>query len=127
MFKVSTEEFENLVKQAVESLPKTHRERLHNIGFFVRKNPSKKQAEKARLQPGMSLLGLYEGVPLAARNGLTTMMPDTVTIFQEPLEQQSSSLKELNQNIKHTVWHEVAHYFGLDHKRIREIEKTFES
>jgi predicted Zn-dependent protease with MMP-like domain len=122
MYKISEQQFEQLVQEAVESLPETHRSKIKNMGFFVRQLPSIEQARKAGLKPGMTLFGLYEGIPLSQRNGASIVMPDMITIFQEPIENRSNDLKELRQHVKHTVWHEVAHYFGLNHKQIYDIE-----
>jgi predicted Zn-dependent protease with MMP-like domain len=126
MYTITQKEFEGLVQESVEALPKTHKDKITNIGFFVRDVPSQIQAQKAKLQPGNTLFGLYEGVPLSQRNGVTMLMPDTITIFQKPIESHSNSLSELRMHIKHTVWHEVAHYFGLDHAQIHNIERLFE-
>ena len=125
MFKVSQKEFESIVKEAVENLPQTHRDKMQNIAFFVRSKPSKKQIDRSNLKPGSTLFGLYEGIPLSSRNGATSIIPDTITIFQEPIEQSSRDQHDLKRHIKHTVWHEVAHYFGLDHTRINSIEDSY--
>ncbi len=125
MFKVSTEDFEELVHQAVDSLPKVHRDKIQNVAFFVRDLPSPEQRIKGKLRPDQTLLGLYEGVALPRRNGTLKLTPDIITIFQIPMEYHANSLEELKTQIKHTVWHEVAHYFGLDHKMIYEIEDNF--
>jgi predicted Zn-dependent protease with MMP-like domain len=125
MFSVTQKQFEQLVQEAVDSLPKIHRDNIKNIAFFVRKKPSKKQSVRSNLKIGDTLFGLYEGVPLSQRNGVTMLMPDTITLFQEPIESRSRDLKELRIHIKHTIWHEVAHYFGLDHSQIHGIERTF--
>jgi predicted Zn-dependent protease with MMP-like domain len=125
MYRVSEEEFQKLVHDAVDELPKVHRDKLQNIAVFVRDMPSPEQREKGRLRPDQTLLGLYEGVPLSQRGGNTKLLPDIITIFQIPIEYRVSSLDELKRQIKHTVWHEVAHYFGLDHRQIYDIEDTF--
>ena len=122
MYKISTEEFELLVHDAVDGLPKVHKDKILNVGFFVRDIPSDEQIKRSGLLEGQILLGLYEGVPLSQRGGNIKLLPDTITLFQIPIEMSSNSLDELKKQIQNTVWHEVAHYFGLNHKMINAIE-----
>ncbi|MGB4758676.1 MAG: metallopeptidase family protein [Candidatus Saccharimonadales bacterium] len=122
MIEVATEQFQEFVDKAVDSLPETHREAIKNVGFFVMDEPSEEQLERGDVHAGYTLLGLYEGVPLAARQGRTGFMPDKITIFQKPHEHMANSIEELKESIRHTVWHEVAHYFGLDHDAIAKLE-----
>ena len=84
--------------------------------------PTSEQARAAKLKPGNMLLGLYEGVPLSKRGGNLKLLPDTITLFQIPIEMTSNSKEQLIGQIKNTVWHEVAHYFGLDHEKIYSIQ-----
>jgi len=122
MFKISTQEFEQLVHNAVDGLPKVHKDKIINVGFFVMDMPTSEQARAAKLKPGNMLLGLYEGVPLSKRGGNLKLLPDTITLFQIPIEMTSNSKEQLISQIKNTVWHEVAHYFGLDHEKIYSIQ-----
>ena len=122
MFKISTQEFEQLVHNAVDNLPKVHKDKIMNVGFFVMDMPTSEQARAAKLKPGNMLLGLYEGVPLSKRGGNLKLLPDTITLFQIPIEMTSNSKEQLISQIKNTVWHEVAHYFGLDHEKIYSIQ-----
>jgi predicted Zn-dependent protease with MMP-like domain len=126
MLEINDKEFKILVDQAIGGLPEVHRDNIKNVAFFVRNNPSQKQLSGAGVRQNGLLLGLYEGVPLPKRHGLTNGLPDKITIFKEPLLAISQSMPVLVANIRHTVWHEVAHYFGLDHKRIHEIEQTWQ-
>lgn len=122
MIEISTENFEKLVDKAVSSLPETHRDAIKNVGFFVMDQPSEQQLQNGDVHAGYTLLGLYEGVPLAMRQGRESTFPDRITIFQLPHEHQSNTLEELAEAVRHTVWHEVAHYFGLDHDAIAKLE-----
>ena len=122
MFNISTQEFEQLVHNAVDGLPKVHKDKIINVGFFVMDMPTSEQARAAKLKPGNMLLGLYEGVPLSKRGGNLKLLPDTITLFQIPIEMTSNSKEQLIGQIKNTVWHEVAHYFGLDHEKIYSIQ-----
>ena len=125
MVEVTEQEFQALVDKAIESLPAVHKDNIKNVAFFVKQNPSERQLTGAGVRQNGLLLGLYEGVPLPRRQGLTKTLPDTITLFKEPLQLISPSKRDLAINIRHTVWNEVAHYFGLDHDRIDEIESNF--
>jgi predicted Zn-dependent protease with MMP-like domain len=116
MYKVSEEIFVELVHEAVTAIPAKYADYLENVSFMAAEAPTPQQG---------ALLGLYEGIPLPARpgGGYTGVLPDVITIFQRPHEYMSHSLDELRREVRHTVWHEVAHYFGLDHDRIRALEE----
>ena len=122
MYKISSNEFEKLVHDSVDGLPKLHKDNLKNVGFFVLDFPTNEQIARSNLNPGQMLLGLYEGVPLSQRNGAMKLLPDTITLFKIPIEKSVNSMDQLKSRIKNTVWHEVAHYYGLDHDKIHEIE-----
>jgi predicted Zn-dependent protease with MMP-like domain len=72
----------------------------------------------------MTLLGLYEGVPLPQRTGgYSGVAPDMITIFKRPHEMMAPDVEQMRRDVHQTVWHEVAHYFGLNHGQIHELEK----
>ncbi|HET9721832.1 MAG TPA: metallopeptidase family protein [Candidatus Saccharimonadales bacterium] len=120
---VNPAEFEQYLNEAISGVPEPYRSRLQNVAFIIEEYPSEQQRHQLNLYPNETLFGLYEGLPLPARGGATKLLPDKITIFRQPLLAASSSTQQLRQNIGHTVWHEVAHYFGLDHKRIHELDK----
>jgi predicted Zn-dependent protease with MMP-like domain len=120
MVQVDDEHFRKLVVEAIDGIPEKYQEHLKNVVFIVEDEPN--QQQRANLQPGTTLLGLYEGVPLPQRQGTTKLLPDKITLFKKTLEFASQDLADLNERIKNTIWHEVAHYFGLDHGRINELE-----
>lgn len=122
MISVTQEEFENLVNKAVAQLPKIYLDNLKDVAILVEDEPSIEQREKLKLRSDQSLFGLYEGVPLPKRQGSTKLLPDKITLFKRPLEYFSNSAEELFDRIARTIWHEVAHYYGLDHERISELE-----
>lgn len=110
---MSPREFDALVERAIRAIPARFRRRLHNVAFVVEREP-----------PRPGLLGLYEGRPLTERSvsdGFT--LPDRITIFQGPHERLARDRAELEQLLRDTVWHEVAHYFGLDERRVRQAER----
>jgi predicted Zn-dependent protease with MMP-like domain len=106
-------EFEVLVEDALRRIPMRFRRRMKNVAIVVEKEP-----------PRPGLLGLYQGHPLTDRSvfdGFT--MPDKITIFQGPHERLSRTQAELEQMVFDTVWHEIAHHFGMDEPRVRRAER----
>ncbi|HUD05944.1 MAG TPA: metallopeptidase family protein [Candidatus Saccharimonadales bacterium] len=126
MYTSSQEDFESLVNEAIASLPKRYVDHLDNIAIIVEDEPSEEQRQALKLKGYQTLFGLYEGVPLNQRMGRLKLLPDKITIFKLPLEQASNSLQELRSRVSRTVWHEVAHYYGLNHTLIYDLESKEE-
>lgn len=124
MLKLSDKQFEELVDDAVGHIPKLYRDHLENIAFLVEDDPTPEQRRRLNLYPNETLYGLYEGVPLPQRNGALKLLPDKITIFKNPILRSVQTMPQLKEQIYHTVWHEVAHYYGLDHKRIHQLDGT---
>ena len=122
MIEVSDEQFQVLVDQALTELPGEHAKNIKNIAILYEIEPTAEQRLTANLKPYETLLGLYEGTPLSLRQGLTRLLPDKITLFKGPLVRRATSISTLKENIKHTLWHEIAHYYGLNHDQIRERE-----
>lgn len=122
MIEVSNTEFEKLLEEAIKAVPEPYKSRLENIAFLIEDEPSPTQRLKLNLYPNETLFGLYEGVPLPQRGGMTKVLPDKITVFKRPIETVSQNITELKEMLNHTIWHEVAHYFGLNHERIHQIE-----
>lgn len=122
MIEVSDEEFQRLIDEALGELPGEHVKNIENVAILYEDEPTPEQREKLQLREHQSLLGLYEGTPLPQRQGMTRIYPDKITLFKKPLSWQAGSLPALKEQIKHTLWHEIAHYYGLDHDRINELE-----
>ena len=123
MIQVSDQEFESLIGQALDELPEKYVKRLlEHVVVTWDYQPSPEQRQHLKLRHDQSLFGLYQGVPLTQRYvGGTPVLPDKITIFKQPLEHYCDDLPTLKEQVKKTVWHEMAHYFGLDHKRIHEL------
>jgi predicted Zn-dependent protease with MMP-like domain len=121
---VSNKQFKKIVSEAIGAIPSLYQEHLKNVAFLVVDEPTPIQRQQLSLRCNDLLFGLYEGVPLPRRGGASKLLPDKITIFKKSIEAVSRDLAEVRENIKHTVWHEVAHYYGLDHKRIHELENT---
>jgi predicted Zn-dependent protease with MMP-like domain len=122
MIEVSDEEFQRLIDQALTELPGEHVKNIQNVAILYEEAPTPEQRQKLALRNDQTLLGLYEGLPLSQRQGTTRIFPDKITLFKGPLQWHAGNLNELKEEIKHTLWHEIAHYYGLDHDKIRELE-----
>jgi len=122
MIEVSDEEFQQLINQALQELPGEHAKNIKNVAILYELEPTLQQRQTAKLKPYETLLGLYEGVPLSQRQGMTRLLPDKITLFKGPLTRRANEPTELKESIKHTLWHEIAHYYGLNHDRISELE-----
>ncbi len=118
------EEFEKLVAEAVEALPAEFLEKLENIDIVVESLPAQRQLRQAGLGKEMTLLGLYEGVPLTRRQTSYGMVPpDKITIFQKTIEAKCGDNRdEIKSEVQRVVRHEIAHHFGIGDARLREIE-----
>jgi predicted Zn-dependent protease with MMP-like domain len=122
MIEVTHDEFQRLINQALEELPGEHVKNIKNVAILYEDLPTEEQRLRSELRPDQTLLGLYEGLPLTKRQGMTRVLPDKITLFRIPLQWQASTVEQLKENIKHTLWHEIAHYYGLDHDKISELE-----
>lgn len=118
----SDSRFEEFMLEAIDKISPAYKERLQNVAFIVEDEPTPKQRQMLALGQNQTLFGLYEGVPLTARQGAPKLLPDKITLFKQPLLNSSANKTELKDNIRHTIWHEVAHYFGLNHDRITELD-----
>jgi predicted Zn-dependent protease with MMP-like domain len=119
---VSDDKFNALIAQAMKELPAKHISKVKNVAILWDDEPSERQRQIAKIQPNQTLLGLYEGVPLTQRMGRTDFPPDIITIFRGPISRSVSTPEALKEQVKHTLWHEIAHYFGLNHQQIHELE-----
>ena len=115
-------EFDNLVAEALDLLPVYFREKMENVEVLVRLWPSKDELRSAGVPSNHTLLGLYRGIPLTERNhAYGLVLPDTITLFQGPIEVAAASRGEIVQVVRHTVIHEIAHHFGISDDRLREL------
>lgn len=115
------EEFEDLVSDALATLPREFRDRLRNVDVIVQDEPTLEQMQAVHVPRGHTLFGLYQGVPLTVRNGMTPMFPDRVTIFRGPMLRRYSDPEQIRAEVRHTVIHEIAHFFGISDDRLREL------
>ena len=108
-------DFEQVVQEALDSLPRELRDRISNVEIAVEDEPPL----------GQPLLGLYQGVPLTRRgSGYNGALPDKITIYRGPLERLYGwDAEVLRGQIRHVVLHEVAHHFGISDERLIEIDR----
>jgi predicted Zn-dependent protease with MMP-like domain len=112
--------FEEWVQEALDALPPDLRGAISNVEIAIEEEPP----------PGMNLLGLYQGIPLTLRGsgyGLppySGALPDRITVYRGPLlRHYGHDLALLADQVRHVVWHEIAHHFGISDERLIEIDR----
>ena len=116
-------EFEKIVKEGIEAIPKKFLRKLDNVVIVIEDKPTPAKKKKLNIHSDWALFGLYEGVPQASRGtNYTAALPDKITIFQKPIEKEARDEKDIKEMVKNTVWHEIAHHFGMDEARVRRVE-----
>ena len=119
--RLSAKAFEQLVADALDSLPHEVLELLDNVDVLTQYWPSADQLEETDTASGYGLLGLYEGTPLIDRAGYNWALPDRVTLFQRPLESICDTHDDLALQVQITVVHELAHHFGWSDEEIHRM------
>ena len=121
---MADEAFAKLISQAMDELPRRFIEHLDNVAITYEDDPTSEQLTKQGVRENELLLGLYEGIPLTKRvAGYNLVLPDKITIFKNPILLLSRDEADLYERVKRTLWHEIAHHYGLDHDRIHELEE----
>lgn len=114
------EEFVRLVNEGIAAIDPKFLKLLDNVSIVVADWPDAEQLKKTRLSSANGFLGLYEGIPQTERRHYSGVLPDKITIFQKPIELLASdNPAKIRELVKETVWHELAHHFGLDEARVR--------
>jgi predicted Zn-dependent protease with MMP-like domain len=123
MMTLTDEEFDRLISKAMDELPQKYIKGLDNVAIVQADEPTPEQTIKMKLDNQHLLLGLYEGIPLTQRgNGYSFVLPDKITLFKHAIQAVSYDENGLFEQIKRTLWHEIAHYYGLGHGRIDELQ-----
>ncbi|MEI7918032.1 MAG: metallopeptidase family protein [Candidatus Saccharibacteria bacterium] len=118
-------EFDILITKAMNELPQKYIKGLDNVAIVMADNPTPEQRQKMNIDSDHLLLGLYEGIPLTQRGaGYSFVLPDKITLFKNSLIASVNNETDLFEQIKHTLWHEIAHYYGLDHDRIDQLRRN---
>lgn len=124
MRKLARAEFEKMVREGVAAIPEKFLRLLDNVAIVVENEPTPKQREDMRLHEDETLFGLYEGVPQGERGaGYGGVLPDKITIFKRPIEEEARNEEEIREMVRDTVWHELAHHFGMDEHRVAQAEE----
>ena len=124
MYELSDEDFDKLITRAMDELPQEYIRGLENVAIVMADTPTEEQKIKMELRENTILLGLYEGIPLTQRsNSYTFVLPDKITLFKHSILRVVHNDAELFEQIKRTLWHEIAHYYGLNHNRIHQLER----
>ena len=121
---LTDEQFDQLITRAMDELPQEYITGLQNVVIVQADEPTPEQLEKMKIDQNHLLLGLYEGIPLTQRgSGFSGMLPDKITLFKHPILKVVGNDDELLEQIKRTLWHEIAHYYGLNHSHIDALEQ----
>lgn len=123
MYELTDEQFDQLITRAMDELPQEYIKGLDNVAIVMADTPTDEQKVKMKLRENAILLGLYEGIPLTQRgNGYTFVLPDKITLFKHSILRVVRSDEELFEQIKRTLWHEIAHYYGLNHAHMDALQ-----
>ena len=117
-------EFEDLVESALKKLPRPFRQKLKNIAVVVEDWADDETLEDVGIEPPDTLYGLYRGIDLTRRDSsYGNVLPDTIHIYQGPIEEDCADPEEMAELVRDVVMHEVGHYFGLDDETMEDIEQ----
>lgn len=120
---MNREQFEALVAQVLDSLPEEFASRMENVVVVVEGWPTVDHLKAGNVKPGMTLFGLYQGVPLTKRGHYHAVLPDKISIFAGPILASSGwDPKAIKTQIRSTVLHEIGHFFGMSEEEIRKAQ-----
>ena len=123
---MTRQQFEQLVAEAVTLIPARFRREMKNLALIVEDEPDADLLAEMEIEPPDSLYGLYSGTPLPERGwDFGNRLPDCITIFQRPIEEDCDDEDEMRKVIGETLIHEVGHYFGMSEEEIEDIEERY--
>lgn len=118
-------QFEALVERALRHLPKKFKSKIDNIAVVVEDWADDETLSDLGIEPPDTLYGLYRGIDLTRRDSsYGNVLPDTITIYQGPIEEDCADEAEMTELVRDTVIHELGHYFGLDDETMERIEDS---
>lgn len=120
---ITDEEFDALVTRAMDELPQEYISQLDNVAIVYDDEPTEDQIRQMKVDDNHLLLGLYEGIPRTERGlGYNLVLPDKITLFKKPIIAVSNTKEALFEQIKRTLWHEIAHHYGLNHSHMDALQ-----
>jgi predicted Zn-dependent protease with MMP-like domain len=123
---MTREHFQRLVVEAVALIPRRFRREMKNLALVVEDEPAPDLLAEMEVEDGDTLYGLYQGTPLPERTwAYGNSLPDKITLFQGPIEEDCDDEDEVRAVIGETLIHEVGHYFGMSEEEIEEIEERY--
>ncbi len=123
MQKLNWTEFEKIVVEGIEAIPEKFLRKLDNVAIVIEAEPTPAQKKKLNIRSDWTLFGLYEGIPQTHRGiNYSAVLPDRITIFQKPIEEAARDVEDIKEIVKNTVWHEIAHHFGMGEDQVRQAE-----
>ena len=121
---ISDEQFDQIITRAMDELPQQYIRGLDNVAIVYADDPTPEQKEKMHLDNNHLLLGLYEGIPMTKRGaGYTFVLPDKITLFKNQILAVSHDYSSLFEQTKRTLWHEIAHFYGLSHVDMDRLQR----
>jgi predicted Zn-dependent protease with MMP-like domain len=120
---MTRESFEDLLDEILDGIPDEFADRLENVEFIVEDRPDRGTREEMNLTGSETLLGLYQGVPFSYRSPTwyAGVLPDRIVVYQKNIEASAGRPERVRAVLKRTLLHEIAHYFGISDRRLREI------
>lgn len=120
---ISDKEFDEIISSVMAELPQAYIKNLNNVVITYAEEPTTEQIRSLKLRPYTTLFGLFEGSPKTSTySNPSGALPAKITLFKRPLLSVSDDYADLKQHIKRTLWHEIAHYYGLDHADIDRLQ-----
>jgi predicted Zn-dependent protease with MMP-like domain len=113
--------FERLVDRALARIPEPFRQVLAEVAIVIEDEPTDEQLDDNGVGPGQTLYGLYEGVPRTEWGADWAIVPNRISLFRFPLEDDFPDPAELEAEVRRTVVHELAHHLGIDDDRLDEL------
>ena len=123
---MTRERFAALVEDVLREIPRRFRDAMANVAVIVEDEPSPALLDEMDMEPGDTLFGLYQGIPLTQRDShYGNTLPDRISIYQGPIEDACEDEEDIRACVAETVIHEFGHYFGLNEEEIAEIEERY--
>ena len=116
---LTDQQFDQLITKAMDQLPQEYITNMQNVAIVQQDAPTPDQIVKMKIDKNHVLLGLFEGIPLTLQGGgFSGMVPSKITLFKDSILRVVDTQDQLFEQIKRTIWHEIAHYYGLNHSHI---------